>query len=51
MGRNSRPGQTKSNYLPIDLIKNTLNQTIDAKMYKDIPSLKEQLPCATTEKI
>ncbi|EAD0725653.1 hypothetical protein ABS754_002878 [Listeria monocytogenes] len=50
MGRNSRPSQTKSNALPIDSITNTLNQTIDAEVYKDVPPLKEQLPRATTEK-
>nr|WP_199201708.1 hypothetical protein [Listeria ivanovii]QPL19441.1 hypothetical protein pLIS600016 [Listeria ivanovii]UCK61575.1 hypothetical protein pLIS46_00011 [Listeria ivanovii] len=43
MGRNSKTNQQKPKALPIDSITNTLNQTIDPEVYKDIEPIKEDV--------
>lgn len=43
MGRNSKTNQQKLKALPIDSITNTLNQTIDPEVYKDIEPIKEDV--------
>lgn len=43
MGRNSKTNQQKPKALPIDSITNTLNQTIDPEVYKDIEPIKEEM--------